>query len=71
MKKLWEQDRAGLYFERIHKAAVDTKGIVMQIDDAYILPLFHQVSTGVTRKGENIYSYIQSVACQADRSTYY
>ena len=66
MKKLWEQDRAGVYFERIHKAASETKGLVMQIDNACILPLFHQVSTGVTRKGENIYSYIQSVTCNAD-----
>jgi len=66
MKKLWEQDRAGIYFERIHKAVSETRGTVMQLDGACILPLFHQVSTGVTRKGENIYSYIQSVACNAD-----
>ena len=66
MKKLWEQDRAGIYFERIHQAAAETGGMVMQLDGACILPLFHQVSTGVTRKGENIYSYIQSVTCNAD-----
>lgn len=65
-KKLWLQDDAVIYFEQIREAVQATKGQVMKLEDEYILPLFHQISSGKTRTGESIYPYLQSVSCSFD-----
>lgn len=59
-----EQMAEGL--ERCRQAAEETAGVAMQYDSRYILPLFHAVSAGRTRKGEEDYPYLQPVDSRWD-----
>lgn len=63
---LAEKERAAKNLERCRKAAQETAGIVMTYEDRYVLPLFHAVSAGRTRKGEADYPYLQSVDSRWD-----
>lgn len=52
--------------ERAERAAAATKGKVLKYQNEYILPLFHEMSAGQTRKGAEEFPYLQSVSCPAD-----
>lgn len=52
--------------ERCRAAAEATRGVVMKYDGRYILPLFHPISAGRTRNGDQEFPYLQSVESGAD-----
>lgn len=63
---LEEKERMAVHLERCRQAAQETVGIVMKYDERYVLPLFHPISAGRTRKGEEDYPYLQAVDSQWD-----
>ena len=52
--------------ERCREAADATRGVVMKYNDRYILPLFHSISAGRTRMGDEQFPYLQSVESASD-----
>lgn len=65
---LAEKERAAQNLGRCKKAVQETEHIVMKYEDRYVLPLFHAISAGRTRKGEADYPYLQSVDSRSDLS---
>lgn len=65
---LAEKELAAENLGRCRKAVQETAGIVMRYEDRYVLPLFHAISAGRTRKGEADYPYLQPVDSRWDTS---
>lgn len=69
LQQMWGADyESNLY--RIYKAVVDTAGEVMTYQSAYIVPMYHRISTGNTVSAQEIYGvelpYLQSVKSSED-----
>ncbi|MDO4269180.1 MAG: SpoIID/LytB domain-containing protein, partial [Eubacteriales bacterium] len=62
-----EKERLATELGRCRQAAEETAGQVMKYEDRYVLPLFHAVSAGRTRKGDEDYPYLQPVESRWDR----
>lgn len=59
---LWNKQRRDELFselERCGQAVAETKGVVIQYEGRCILPLFHRMSGGRTRRGEEDFPYLQ------------
>lgn len=56
-----KREQAVANLERCQQAVRETSGLTMKYDGRYILPLFHSVSAGRTRKGEETFPYLQAV----------
>lgn len=63
---LGEKEQMAVHLKRCRQAAQETSGIVMKYEERYVLPLFHAVSAGRTRKGEADYPYLQAVDSRWD-----
>ncbi len=61
-----EKERLALRLERCLEAARETSGVVMKYEGRLILPMFHAVSAGRTRKGEADYPYLAPVESKWD-----
>lgn len=61
-----KREQAIAKLDRCRQAVQETKGLVMQYDGRYILPLFHSMSAGRTRKGEEDFPYLQAVESNWD-----
>lgn len=57
----WDREKTAQYLDQCRQAVTETEGIVMQYEGRDILPLFHAVSAGRTRAGDENYPYLQSV----------
>lgn len=62
----WDGEKTAQYLGQCRQAVADTAGVVMQYEGRDILPLFHAVSAGRTRKGDENYPYLQSVESRWD-----
>ncbi len=60
------RDRLMSELQRCEEAVQATCGIVMQHEDRCILPLFHRISAGRTRKGDAEFPYLQAVESSRD-----
>ncbi|WP_455716699.1 SpoIID/LytB domain-containing protein [Anaerosporobacter sp.] len=66
----WGEEHAASYEKKISKSIKDTNNMVITYKDSLIIPLFHAVSTGMTRSskqaiGEDI-AYLSSVESKGD-----
>lgn len=61
MEEMWGKENYLEYYKKLRDAAEATKGQVIQYDGTYIDPLFHRVSAGMTRTGDDLHPYIQAV----------
>ncbi|MEG1901081.1 MAG: SpoIID/LytB domain-containing protein [Clostridium sp.] len=66
MEDLWGKEEAPNNYQRISDAVRETKGMVIQYDGDYIEPLFHKVSAGVTRAGDEAHPYLCRVETPED-----
>lgn len=57
----WDREKTAQYLDQCRQAVAETEGIVMQYEGRDILPLFHAVSAGRTRAGDETYPYLQPV----------
>lgn len=62
----WDREKTARYLEQCRQAVAETKGVVMQYEERDILPLFHAISAGRTRAGDENYPYLQSVESRWD-----
>lgn len=62
----WDREKTAQYLEQCRQAVMETAGVVMQYEGRDILPLFHAVSAGRTRSGDESYPYLQSVESRWD-----
>lgn len=62
----WDREKTARYLEQCRQAVAETKGVVMQYEEREILPLFHAVSAGRTRAGDENYPYLQPVESRWD-----
>lgn len=62
----WDKERTAQYLGQCRQAVADTSGVVMQYEGREILPLFHAVSAGRTREGDENYPYLKSVESRPD-----
>lgn len=62
----WDREKTAEYLGKCRQAAEDTAGVVMQYEGREILPLFHGMSAGRTRAGDENYPYLQSVESRWD-----
>lgn len=67
LEKLWGKSSFVEYYEKVRQAVADTCGQVMVYDGELIEPLFHGVSAGVTRDGDEAHPYLKSVESYGDR----
>ncbi|MCI6886959.1 MAG: SpoIID/LytB domain-containing protein [Lachnospiraceae bacterium] len=58
---LLEKEHALKQLERCREAVQETSGMVMKWENREILPLFHRMSAGRTRKGADDFPYLQPV----------
>lgn len=56
-----KREQAAAALERCRQAVRETNGLTMQYENRYLLPLFHRMSAGRTRKGEADFPYLQAV----------
>lgn len=66
VSKVWVKERIAENLERCRQAAEATDHIVMKQEDRCILPLFHALNNGRTRKGEDTCPYLQSTESRWD-----
>lgn len=66
MEDLWGKEEAPNNYQKISDAVRETKGMVIQYDGDYIEPLFHKVSAGVTRAGDETHPYLCRVETPED-----
>lgn len=66
MEKIWGREKSIEYYKKIEQAVKATKGVTLKYEDTYIDPLFHQVSAGKTRSGDELHPYLKSVSCAGD-----
>lgn len=66
MEKVWGREKGIEYYKKLEKAVTATNGITIKYENVYIDPLFHRVSAGKTRAGDEIHPYLKSVVCARD-----
>ncbi len=66
MEKLWGKPRFLEYYQKVRQAVEETRGAVILSDGEYIEPLFHRLSAGCTREGDEGHPYLASVESQED-----
>lgn len=69
MEKLWGQEKYYEFYEKMVRAAEETKGEIITFQGEAINPSFHKVSAGYTRDGSTVYKdtpYLLSVNSEAD-----
>ena len=66
MEMLWGSETFVKYYEEVEEAVRSTAGMVITCDGKLIEPLFHRVSAGRTRAGNEMHPYLQSVDSRAD-----
>lgn len=55
-----KREQALFNLERCRQAVQETKGLSMQYEGRYVLPLFHKMSAGRTRNGTEDFPYLQA-----------
>lgn len=66
LESIWGSERFLEYYEKLQQAVSATQGMVITYEGALIEPLFHKVSAGTTRLGDETHPYLQPVACPSD-----
>lgn len=66
MEKLWGKPRFLEYYQKVRQAVEETRGAVMVYEGEYIEPLFHRISAGYTREGDQAHPYLPSVESRED-----
>lgn len=66
MEKLWGRPRFLEYYEKVRQAVEETRGAVIVSEGEYIEPLFHRISAGRTREGDQAHPYLASADSQED-----
>ncbi len=66
MEKLWGTRNYMEFYQKARQAVEETAGMVMQVDGAYIDPLFTRCSAGKTRQGDESRPYLSAVECPSD-----
>lgn len=61
MEEMWGESNYLEYYKKIRDAVQETRGQVIKYEDAYIDPLFHRISAGKTRAGDDMHPYLQPV----------
>lgn len=67
VSSLSNREAAAAGLRRCRQAAEATTGVIMKYDGRYILPLFHPVSAGRTRDGDEDFPYLRSVESMSDQ----
>lgn len=62
----WDKEKTAEYLSQCRQAVEDTAGVAMQYEGREILPLFHGISAGRTRTGDENYPYLKSVESRWD-----
>lgn len=61
MEQLWGDSHYLEYYKKLRDAARETEGLVLTYGGDPIDPLFHPISAGQTRAGDDLHPYLQSV----------
>lgn len=60
LEEIWGKDKFLEYYKNIRDAVEETRGQVIKYEEDLIDPLFHQVSAGKTRSGDEMHPYIKA-----------
>lgn len=60
LEEIWGKDKFLEYYKNIRDAVEETRGQVIKYEENLIDPLFHQVSAGKTRSGDEMHPYIKA-----------
>lgn len=67
---IWGREQAMEYYENLTLYYEEIKGVTATYQDTYIEPVYHRLSAGATRAGENAlgeeYGYLKSVSSRMD-----
>lgn len=66
MEEMWGKNRYLEYYKKLRDAVQETRGRVIEYDGELIEPLFHRVSAGSTRTGDELHPYLQAVESPKD-----
>lgn len=66
MEELWGENRYLEYYKKLRDAVNETRGQVIRYDGELIDPLFHRISAGSTRIGDELHPYLQAVDASQD-----
>ena len=67
MRQVWGEENFSTYYNKIESCVSSTFGMVITYNKEYIQPLYHAVSSGVTREDTtNTYPYLKSVSSMVD-----
>lgn len=69
-KKLWEEDKRDLYWQKISEAVEETKGEIITYEGEVISAVFHSTSSGKTENARDVWGkdvpYLKSVVSEGD-----
>lgn len=66
MRRQWGKDTFLDCYQMFADAARETEGRIIAFDGTAVDPLFHRISAGKTRKGDDQHPYLVSVDCEKD-----
>lgn len=66
MEELWGKDNYLEYYKKLRDAVQATAGQVIEYEGKLIDPLFHRISAGGTRTGDDLHPYLQAVEAPKD-----
>ncbi len=66
LMKVWGEEHFPEYYKKIKRAVEETKGMILVYEDQCIEPLFHRVSAGFTRTGDELHPYLQAADSSFD-----
>lgn len=66
LMSLWGEDKFQEYYMKMEQAVAATTGMVLTYEDSLIDPLFHRVSAGTTRNGDENHPYLAETVCPDD-----
>lgn len=64
--QLWGSNRFPEYYKKLEAAVNATAGMVMTYENRFIDPMFCRATAGMTRKGDFIHPYLETVDCPGD-----
>lgn len=66
MEEMWGSNRYLEYYKKLRDAVKTTTGQVIEYEGELIDPLFHRISAGSTRTGDELHPYLQAVDTPED-----
>lgn len=66
MEEMWGGNRYLEYYKKLRDAVQGTRGQVIEYEGELIDPLFHRLSAGSTRMGDELHPYLQTVEAPED-----